>query len=895
MNREAVQGLINNAALLLALGVLYDVLLPSQSVRTWRRQMVLGLIIGGIGIAVMKIPWHLQEGIVFDTRSILLSIAALFFGTIPATLAAGIAAVFRWYGGGAGAVTGLMVITASTALGLAWRHLRSRNSLPGWLELYLFGVAVHVVMLVCMLTLGWSTGRYVLSHIALPVMAIYPVATLLLGGLLVHQQTRHQALQALQQERNQLKRLNRVYAVLSNINQAIVRIRQPQALFEEACRIAARDGGFLLAWMGTVDEEGKEIRVVARAGPCVSYLDDLRISLHDEPWGRGPTGSAVRDGRPVVVTDISRDERMAPWRARALAAGFRSSAAFPLKVGGEVRGVLSLYAGEPRFFDEAEVRLLDELAMDLSFAMEFAEREQERKRAEARLQQMTDTLRESEARYRSLFENTHAVMLLVDPDGGIVDANPAACAYYGWTRQQLTSMRIDQINTLSACQVAEHMRLALARKCNHFLFQHRLADGSVRDVEVYSGPIQYQGKNMLFSVIHDVSERVCAEKQRDRAEAQLRQAQKMEAIGRLAGGVAHDFNNMLTVILGYADTTLRKLDPGDAIYHNLQEIRNAAERSADLTRQLLAFSRKQIIQPAVIDLNERIAGQQKMLSRLIGEDIRIEWIPAPDLWPVRIDPSQIDQILANLAANARDAIPDTGTFTIETANVTLDESYGRRNMQTRPGDYVMLAFTDTGHGMDSETLERIFEPFFTTRSHGTGLGLSTVYGIVAQNGGVIHAYSEPGHGTTFKIYLPRFTGPAEPVAGVELTNSLDGCETVLIVEDEEPILKIAQIVLQGHGYSVLTARSPAEACQVAENYAGNIHLLLTDVVMPGMNGRQLADKALAIQPGLKVLYTTGYTRNAVVHNGVLDPGTNFLAKPFTIEDLAMKVRQALDS
>ena len=305
-------------------------------------------------------------------------------------------------------------------------------------------------------------------------------------------------------------------------------------------------------------------------------------------------------------------------------------------------------------------------------------------------------------------------------------------------------------------------------------------------------------------------------------EAQLRQAQKMEAVGRLAGGVAHDFNNMLGVILGYTDLALRRLNAQEPLYHDLQEVNNAARRSADLTRQLLAFSRKQIVTPRVINLNEAVTQQQKMLGRLIGEDIDLKFIPGPDLWNVCLDSSQVDQILANLAVNARDAIAGVGTVTMETANVTLDENYTRRYPHTPPGEYVMLAVTDSGHGMDRETLERIFEPFFTTKGEGqgTGLGLSTVYGIVKQNQGSIQAYSEPDRGTTIKIYIPRFLGEAVSVKPVKET-PLSGSETVLIVEDEPQILLLAKRILEQHGYKTMAAGSPGEALLLLEKHPGS--------------------------------------------------------------------------
>ncbi|RJX29397.1 MAG: response regulator [Desulfarculus sp.] len=387
-----------------------------------------------------------------------------------------------------------------------------------------------------------------------------------------------------------------------------------------------------------------------------------------------------------------------------------------------------------------------------------------------------------------------------------------------------------------------------------------------------------------------------AEKEKERIEAELLQAQKMEAVGRLAGGMAHDFNNMLGVILGYAEIALARVIPADPLYDDLQEILKAGQRAAELTRQLLAFSSRQVVAPKVIDLNQEIADQQKMLARLIGENLEFKFVPTEDLWSLFIDPSQVGQILANLAVNARDAIADTGTITIETANAVLDENYCRNYAQATPGEYVLLSFSDTGVGMDAELVTHIFEPFFTTKGEGkgTGLGLSTVFGIVKQYDGFIHTYSEPGLGTTFKIYFPRFLGQAEvPIRKAE-EKPVWGAETVLVVEDEKQLLDLSKVVLERHGYNVLPAATPSEACQLARDYQGEIHLLLTDVVMPEMNGKELQARILAVRPGIKTVFMSGYTANAIVHRGVIKKGVAFISKPFTINSLTRKVREALD-
>jgi two-component system cell cycle sensor histidine kinase/response regulator CckA len=382
-----------------------------------------------------------------------------------------------------------------------------------------------------------------------------------------------------------------------------------------------------------------------------------------------------------------------------------------------------------------------------------------------------------------------------------------------------------------------------------------------------------------------------------RMEDQLRQVRSMEAIGRLAGGIAHDFNNMLNVILGYSEIAVKRLEPDSPIHPYLQEITRAGRRSADLIGQLLAFSRKQIVMPKIVRLNEAVAEQMNMLRRMIGEDVRIDFRPGEDLANIRIDPSQVTQILANLAANARDAIDGVGTITIETANATVDEAYRRRHGFALPGEYAMLAFSDTGAGMDGETLAQIFEPFFTTKAlgKGTGLGLSTVYGIVKQNEGFINAYSEPGVGSVFRIYFPRAGEEATRPAAPEREAPPTGAETILLVEDEEQILSLAARILEHQGYRVLPAGSPEEAFALAERHEGKIHLLLTDVVMPGMNGRELQRRIALGNPGIRTLFMSGYTEDVIAHRGILDKGVAFVPKPFSVRQLADKVRAVLDA
>jgi PAS domain S-box-containing protein len=414
-------------------------------------------------------------------------------------------------------------------------------------------------------------------------------------------------------------------------------------------------------------------------------------------------------------------------------------------------------------------------------------------------------------------------------------------------------------------------------------------------VQIFNADRELQGYR---GVNKDITHQKKIEAEKASIEDQLRQAQKMESVGRLAGGVAHDYNNALTVILGFTELAMGTMDSNESIYDDLNQVLKAARQAADITRQLLAFARKQTIAPEVLDLNENVKTVLKMLQRLIGEDISLAWLPGANLWSVKIDPSQIDQIMANLCVNARDAISGVGKITIETGTVVLDTAYCVDHYGFIPGAFVILSVSDDGCGIDSEILNNIFEPFFTTKpaDKGTGLGLATVYGIVKQNNGFISVYSEPGEGTTIRIYLPRHEGNAVPIQRESTEEIPSGHgETILIVEDDLMILKVTKKILDELGYSVLTASTPEEAMGVLKKFPEEIYLLLTDVVMPGMNGRKLSERLQSICPDLKCVFMSGYTANAIAQHGVLDQGLFFIQKPFSKLNLAKIVRKALDA
>jgi PAS domain S-box-containing protein len=512
----------------------------------------------------------------------------------------------------------------------------------------------------------------------------------------------------------------------------------------------------------------------------------------------------------------------------------------------------------------------------------------------AALRATQESLRRSESNFRSLVMNAPYGICRCDAHGILQNANPALVAMFGYgSADELTGRHLGSLyaDAQQWFQTADYFH---ARKEFNDLTTDCVRKDGAAIVARISGRSIPNGKaGGSFEIfIEDVTETRILE-------MQLRQAQKMEAIGRLAGGIAHDFNNLLMVISGYSEFLLERLGPDPRLRGPAQEISNATQRATSLTRQLLAFSRKQMLTPKVLDMNEVVAENLKMLTRMIGEDIDLVMVPGPALGAVRADPGQIDQVIMNLAVNARDAMPQGGKLTIETANVALDESFARMHSPIIPGDYVMLAISDTGVGMDIETQTRIFEPFFTTKgAKGTGLGLSTVYGVLKQSGAYIFVDSQPQRGTHFRAYFPRVEG-REDAASVQDSLGLPrvdrGQETILLVEDEINLRRLARQYLENQGYKILEAEDGAAALQIVDGHQGEIDLLLTDVIMPGMNGRELATQITRLLPNLRVIYMSGYTENAIGHDGMLDPKINLLQKPFSLPLLKDRVREVLDS
>jgi PAS domain S-box-containing protein len=510
----------------------------------------------------------------------------------------------------------------------------------------------------------------------------------------------------------------------------------------------------------------------------------------------------------------------------------------------------------------------------------------ERKQAEA-------ALRASEERYRILFDQSPFPKFLYDHETRrYLMVNEAAIASYGYSRDEFLSMTLDDLQPAEDVgRVVAPVASLHAGMSKLGAYRHKKKDGHIVDVDITLQKFVVADRPCVLAVALDITER-------NRLEMQLRQAQKMEAIGSLAGGLAHDFNNLLSVILSYSKMLAESLKPGDPMRADLEEISQAGRRAADLTRQLLAFSRQQVLQPMALDLNAVIEGVAKMLRRLVGEDVELSVASASELGAVRADQGQVEQVLMNLVVNSRDAMPEGGMLTIETANVVLDANYAAAHPGVSAGPYVMLAVTDTGAGMDAATKERIFEPFFTTKEmgSGTGLGLATVFGIVQQSGGNIWVYSEPGVGTTIKVYLPRADGPCDVLASVAPeTLTTRGSETILLVEDEESVRVLTRTILERQGYRVIEAQSGGDALLICEQHTATIHVLLTDVVMPRMSGRKLAERLRSVRPDMKVLYMSGYTDDSVFRHGVLESGVAFLQKPITPDTLTRKLRDVIDS
>lgn len=666
--------------------------------------IVTGCGLGLIAIGVMMSPWVYRDGLIVDTRSVLMAAVGLFFGVVPAAIAAVIAVIYRASQGGDGAVVGVLAITASTAIGLLlhrlWRH---RLDALRWGELVIAGVAIHVVVLGLFVVVPFPGSVTFARDVAPAMLTIHPAAFVVMGLLLSH------------------------------------RLRRQ---------------------------------------------DTVR------------------------------------------------------------------------------------------------------------------RLAESEARYHQVFDNEHVISLIIDPgDGRILDVSRRATEFYGWTREQMLQMTTSDLEVLPREEVIRQIDEGRAQKRVAFEFEHRLASGEIRDIEVIGGPVTLDGKLRVHAVIHDISERKRTERELAAANDRLHHAEKMEAIGRLAGGIAHDFNNMLQVIEGYASLAALEVLPGSELAEHLDEIRAAAERSSELTHQLLAFARRQPVSPRTMDPCQVIGDSVRWLERLVGEQVTITWSPA-STWEVTVDPGQLTQVLANLVVNARDAMSSSGHISISSLDVTLDEiepaEEHHHAVFTR--EYVRITVADDGPGMSDELVGTAFEPFVTTRadSGGTGLGLSIVDGIVRQHHGFIQLDTSVGRGATFHLFFPRATDHDPAVIDAETDLPVVPPATVLLVEDEVSVLRLAERMLQRQGHVVLTAADGDEAIEVLRTHDGRIDLMVSDVVMPGASVPEVAAALHESHPGADILYVSGYTDDVLSGRGVDGERLELLMKPFSADELAGRVAQLLE-
>jgi PAS domain S-box-containing protein len=699
----------------------------------------------------------------------------------------------------------------------------------------------------------------------------------------------------LSRQTDDLRRVNQRLSALIELGHQMAAERDPLFLLKAFCHSARKLVGAKYAAIAVLDEDQTTLRHFLTSG----MTPEVEAKIGSHPVGRGLLGLLLREGSVVRTRDISRHSGSVgfpsnhPPMTSFLGAAISSSSG--------IYGSLYLTdkIGVDEFCDDDE-RLITMLVAQVGVAYENAIRFEELQRRAAELTQTVlqreraeEELREANQTLQSLVQTSPLAIIALDLEGNVRSWNQAAERLFGWTESEVIGLRIQIIPDDE--WDAFYNSLDITRKAGTFTgFETTRVrkDGSLIDVSLSAAPL-VDGKgniNGSVVVIADITER-------KKLEEQFLQAQKMEAVGRLAGGVAHDFNNLLTAIIGYSQLALARLHREDPMRREIEEIEQAGHRAAGLTNQLLAFSRRQVLQPQVLDLNVVVANLGKMLERLIGEDIVLATTLAPGIGFVKADRGQIEQIIMNLAVNSRDAMPDGGRLTIETFHADLDDSYTAEHLDVRPGPYVVLAISDNGCGMDKETQSNIFEPFFTTKElgKGTGLGLSTVYGIVKQSGGHIGLYSEPGEGTTFKVYLPRLEeSDQKHESGVTEKESLEGSETVLLVEDEASVRELARRILEAYSYTVLAASDSEDALRICETHGGNIHLMLTDVVMPGTSGRELAQLVATNHPEITVLYMSGYTDDAIVQHGVLGADTPFLQKPFSPVALARKVRETID-
>jgi len=689
--------------------------------------------------------------------------------------------------------------------------------------------------------------------------------------------------------KRELEIRNDLFAMLAQVNGAVNSSRSKQELFDAVCEIAYRTGNFQYAWVG-VPENGAIVPVASCGDDKgrTSQLDALGLTISTDPDDRlskCPTGQAYLTGKASYVNDYFETPETEPWRGVATDVGFVGSAAVPIRQRGAVVAVLAIYAHRREFFTPAMMEILEEITPSLSLALERFELERRQRLDETAL----------DLRDRALSAATQGVSINDMRLEGhpIIYASPALGELFGYSSDDLVGASGETF-LVAAADRAEVDRLydglAAGELVESELLSYRKDGESFWNRLTISPVLDDDGKLTHAVAVHtDVTEQ-------HKLEIRVRQAQRMEAVGQLAGGVAHDFNNALTAIRGSVDLAMTETMP-DSAREDLRHADEAAEHAAELTRQLLAFSRQQVLQPQSTDLNRVVEETTSLVRRIIGDNIELNVALGSEIDAVIVDRAQLQQVIINLAVNARDAMPHGGTISLVTANHALGESYAEHGFVSKAGQYVMLEVSDSGHGMDEATQSKIFEPFYTTKQDGTGLGLATVYGIVSQTGGHVEVESSLNVGTTFKIYLPTTSLEVAPerTDPASAASSLRGTETILYVDDSEMLRPLVQRSLSRHGYSVHSAAHAEEALEIAKSLDGKLDLVITDVVMPGLNGRELAELLLAQYSGLSVIFTSGYPADKVIREGIADAEVSFIEKPFLANDLLELVRSLLDA
>lgn len=706
-----------------------------------------------------------------------------------------------------------------------------------------------------------------------------------------------------------LHRTNQTLKTLLKCNEILVRAEKEADLLHDICSIIVENDHYLLAWVGYAEnDEKKTIRPVAQEGYEDGYLESLQLTWDDKERGRGPSGTAIRTGMPSVMRDMWNDPHYGPWREQALKRGYRSSLAVPLATPTSILGCLNIYSSQTNGFDEEEIGLMVQLAQDLAYGIISLQTLEKHKRT-------TEALWESAREYQALAaEHDRREMFLralLDSIPDLIFFKNSSSAYLGCNKafEAFAGKKERELIGLTDLDLFPREVAEFFREMDRQMMSHRKSrrneewvdypDGRRILLDTLKTPFYDAEGNVLglIGISRDITQQKHHDEEKKILESQLHQAQKMEAIGQLAGGIAHDFNNILTAIIGYSEIISLKLEKSSPLRKHLEQVLIAAERASELTNGLLAFSRKQVLHTKPLDLCQVVKGMKKMLRRLIPEDIDFKTDVSGEVLTVLADKGQIEQVLMNLVTNAKDAMPKGGTLSLEVASTTINETFLHAHGFGEPGSYAVITVSDTGHGMSRETLEKIFEPFFTTKEtgKGTGLGMAIIYGIVKQHNGYITVESEPEKGTKFTLYLPLVVElEQEERRAVKSEVSPHGTETILLVEDDDTVRELHRMMLEEAGYQVITATDGQDALEKFGRRQSDVALLVTDVIMPRMDGKRLFEEIRAIRHDIRVLFISGYTKDVFVERGILDEEFSFIMKPVSSSTLLAGVREALD-